>query len=506
MWGIIAFGGIAALIIFFVIKGKVWDAPHLVIDNLKNDIIKLQLIHKTEILLLDKRLNNNTNIRLIENEFADIVIGSAWKEIAELCNKNYAFLGVPESYIPRISSNDKIIDPVKKRFSNAVEEQYKYRYLVSMFPELAECFSGTKINSSFAFVPDNIASRSEILFDVVKILSKNPKLTNEIILLKNRINFLESSSSNLYAIPYMAGIMADYETYGLENLAKELDWGYATKRMDKIKSIREIRKDANAIVEKNKESQYQLAYLLSLFPNLEDVIDCEFKQLPLIDVSEISEYDSVRDYISKEEYSELDEIERNQLALDRYRYSHGKTKWQIGRDYELYVGHKYLQLGFEVDYFGSNMGLQDLGRDLIAKKGDKTLIIQCKYWSSIKQIHEKHILQLYGTMVCYYLENHIEKSSVKGILVTNIKLSDMAKKMADYLKIEYRESFASGEYPCIKCNIGYDEYGKTRIYHLPFDQQYDVTKIQNPGEFYAMTVKEAVDAGFRRAFKWFGSN
>jgi hypothetical protein len=42
--------------------------------------------------------------------------------------------------------------------------------------------------------------------------------------------------------------------------------------------------------------------------------------------------------------------------------------------------------------------------------------------------------------------------------------------------------------------------------HLPFDQQYDSTKIKNKGEFYAVTVAEAEAAGFRRAFKWFGSN
>ncbi len=66
-------------------------------------------------------------------------------------------------------------------------------------------------------------------------------------------------------------------------------------------------------------------------------------------------------------------------------------------------------------------------------------------------------------------------------------------------------NYAMGSYPCIKCNIGRSESGETKIYHLPFDQQYDATKIKNRGEFYAMTVKEAEDAGFRRTFKWFGN-
>ena len=63
----------------------------------------------------------------------------------------------------------------------------------------------------------------------------------------------------------------------------------------------------------------------------------------------------------------------------------------------------------------------------------------------------------------------------------------MAKKMAKYLGIKFKENIEVDDYPCIKCNIGRDMYGETKIYHLPFDQQYDSTKISKKGEFYAMT-------------------
>ena len=323
--------------------------------------------------------------------------------------------------------------------------------------------------------------------------------------IKDSIFLSEIAKSNLRAIPYMSAIMADFETYGLEKLARRLDWGSSQARYNKVKSIREIRADARAMVEKNKESQYQLEYLLNLFPALRDVIETEYNDLPIIKVEELSNYDATRDYLSKEEYSSLSNIERNQLALDRYLNSHNKSKWQIGRDYELFVGYKYEQKGYSVNYFGSFMGMEDLGRDLIAKKDGKTLIIQCKYWSSKKEIHENHVNQLYGTLCCYCIENNLPKDSAKGILVTNITLSAMAKKMAYYLGIEYVENFEMGVFPRIKCNIGYDEFGvKTKIYHLPFDQQYDTTKINQKGEFMALTVEEAENAGFRRAFQWFG--
>jgi len=34
------------------------------------------------------------------------------------------------------------------------------------------------------------------------------------------------------------------------------------------------------------------------------------------------------------------------------------------------------------------------------------------------------------------------------------------------------------------------------------DQQYDLVKINQPGECFAFTVEEAESLGFRRAFKW----
>ncbi len=60
------------------------------------------------------------------------------------------------------------------------------------------------------------------------------------------------------------------------------------------------------------------------------------------------------------------------------------------------------------------------------------------------------------------------------------------------------------DYPMIKCNINRNT--GERIYHLPFDQQYDKCII-NPaeGEFYAKTVKEAEENGFRRAMRWRGN-
>lgn len=315
-------------------------------------------------------------------------------------------------------------------------------------------------------------------------------------------------SSNLSSIPYMARIVSDFDTRGLDILAQQLNWGTDQKRLKKVKSIQEIKKETAAQIAQYKEAEYQLNYAIQMFPALEDFLNTEYSSLDSITISDIQSenHDSVRNYLSNSEYNSLSSAERNQLALDRYVESHRKSNWQIGRDYELYVGYRYSLKGYSIEYHGIENGLEDLGRDLIAKKDDITLVIQCKYWSSVKQIHEKHITQLYGTTVCYCFEHNLPLEKVNGILVTNISASDTAKKFAKFLNIEIVENFSLGDFPRIKCNINKDTNGETSyIYHLPFDQQYDSCKIDRPGEFMALTVAEAENAGFRRAYRWHGT-
>jgi hypothetical protein len=97
------------------------------------------------------------------------------------------------------------------------------------------------------------------------------------------------------------------------------------------------------------------------------------------------------------------------------------------------------------------------------------------------------------------------KANVSAVFITTTTLSPVAKKAAQWLKIEVKERFGIDKsYPMIKCNI--NQSSKEKIYHLPFDQQYDRTKIiPEFGEFYATTVAEAERKGFRRAFRHFAN-
>jgi hypothetical protein len=101
------------------------------------------------------------------------------------------------------------------------------------------------------------------------------------------------------------------------------------------------------------------------------------------------------------------------------------------------------------------------------------------------------------------MQQDMPRKKVVPVLYTSTKISETAAEFARLLSIEINENKKFENYPAIKCNIS---TSKERIYHLPFDQQYDNVQITiRTGEFYAATIEEAEAQGFRRAFKWRGA-
>lgn len=278
--------------------------------------------------------------------------------------------------------------------------------------------------------------------------------------------------------------------------------------------IRELKKVTKKILKKKKLFEYKYEYLINVFPELEEYVDSlkDIKELESsINVDNLkNDFDYTINFISKEEYNKLSVTKRNQLALERY-IKGNKSNWQIGRDFELFCGQYYENKGWKVSYFGMENYVKDLGRDLIAYKDNEIHVIQCKYWSAQKGkiIHEKHILQLYATTKIMDLEDQSEglfRRIISPTFITNVKLSDTAIMFAKMLDVKIL-NLKMEEFPRIKCNISKNTKGKTqKIYHLPFDQQYNKTQIKNSGEFYAWTVKEAEKEGFRRAKKFFSNS
>ena len=264
--------------------------------------------------------------------------------------------------------------------------------------------------------------------------------------------------------------------------------------------VKEVKREKRALSERVKFLEFQLKAYEEYFPQLEEYRDLILdERVPLSsgsdNLEELEAADPSQLYMSREEWERLSVSDRNQLALDRY-VARPKSDWEIGRYYERYLGSLREQSAWLVTYHGALRGFEDLGRDLICTKGGTVEIVQAKCWSRTKVIHEKHLFQLFGTTIHYRLAN--VGVQVTPILATTTSLSEVATEVARVLGIRVDTIPLPPSYPMIKCNV--NTATREKIYHLPFDQQYDRTQVSRPGECYATTVKEAEHLGFRRAW------
>lgn len=323
--------------------------------------------------------------------------------------------------------------------------------------------------------------------------------------------------------PWLAKACSDYLSLRDEEMVFHLE----NKDRPALKTaqiVRQLSAERRHYREQRQVLHYLLEYYECLFPWLsefrEDDLDDFVRQPAEPDAIANAEFgeqaDPARKWLTSAEYTQLSATERNQVALDRY-WQRRKSAWQIGRDYERYVGYEYEMEGFEVKYEGVIKGFEDLGRDLICMKGGYTAVVQCKCWSHGKLIHEKHINQLFGTTVMYAIHKRrtqpavqlelfsdwLKSEKIRPRFVTSTSLSDTAREFARFLGVDVTENHPLGQYPSIKCNVS--RRTAERIYHLPFDQQYDRTVIEEErNERYVSTVAEAEEAGYRRAFRWPG--
>jgi hypothetical protein len=361
-----------------------------------------------------------------------------------------------------------------------------------------------------SFIREMIVYKNKIYKSEIKRLEGAIKrLLNEVSELEGAIRAkdnlyeqIKSKSNN--SISKITSLYSDFLTLQYDISSRYLN-NKKHPAHKEAERIEDLKKKTKIYIEQYKIMQYKYELLLDLYPELSVYVD-DFETIGnLTQFTSIEnlqgEYDRTQNYLTKDEYKKLSEIDRNQLALDRYITRTDKTNWQIGRDYEMYCGYVYIKNGWSVNFFGIERRLEDMGRDLIAKKSNTIHIVQCKFWSQKKIIHEKYIAQLFGSAFEYALslEPSLFKPSIIPVFITNVELSETATKFAKRLEVLIYK-WDMDNFPRIKCNIN----NGNKIYHLPFDQQYDRTKIENEGESYEFTVKDAVNKGFRRAYKYRG--
>lgn len=315
--------------------------------------------------------------------------------------------------------------------------------------------------------------------------------------------------------PWLASAIADLHALEAERDARMLE----TKKHAAIKAASEVREHGSKRRDAERQfrlMRYRVNYYEKLFPWIMEYIgnDVPDEAVDLSGSKAEPTDDPVRRWLNDAEYQRLSTAQKNQLALDRWKASR-RSLWEIGRDYERFIGYNYETLGYDVTFTGAIHGFEDMGRDLIARRGPELCVIQCKYWSKEKTIHENHIFQLFGSTLEYafrlgnfddlkqlsFFGGSIKTNGAKAVLYTSTTISDVAKDAAKKLDVECNENVGMSDYPLVKCNVSMRDGAK--IYHLPFDQQYDRTKIiAAKGERYVYTVAEAEKADFRRAWRW----
>ena len=353
-----------------------------------------------------------------------------------------------------------------------------------------------------------------------KTKNDNKRLENEIALIRHQYNDIVEENKkykdilrelqNKHPFSVVPQMYADIHTTIFDDIAL---WMRSKQRPahKSAEIVSELKKQYHSYIYLYKEMEYKYNFLINVFPELKKYVDDDEALTCLSDCEDKDDFaghqDRVLQWLSQDEYNSLSENERNQLALDRYK-QRKKSKWEIGMEYELYIGYLLRTKGYIVKQFGIEKSFNDLGRDIIAEKtyddGSRVCyIVQCKNWSQETVLHENVVCQLFGTTLEYKIRHNDELfaniTNVVPLLVTTTQLSETAKEFARRLGVKVKQQVRLGEYPMIKCNID------SHIYHLPFDQQYYTTRIvEAKGEKFVWTVKEAVNEGYRRAVRWTG--
>ena len=331
---------------------------------------------------------------------------------------------------------------------------------------------------------------NDLLDDIIcnkQILTEN-RISNEKALQENK-KIIKALEEKQQTYPYLAELIANYRAAKINARVRDP----STKR-ELISHIKTLEKEKAMM-------QNQIAVYEYMFPILHD-----FKEVPPQNLEKaIANADGTGfqyQWLSPDEYATLTSHEKQQRWIDRYFRGRSNNAWEAGIKYERYIGYLCESEGYRVKYSGALLKLNDMGRDLIVSKGKKIYIIQCKRFSDSKEIHENHLFQLFGS-VTHYATEHPDKNIV-GVFVTSAALSPVASECAKSLSILCFEHVFFKEYPIIKCNISRNG---EKIYHLPFDQQYDTITIEtSKGESYVSTVEEAEANGYRHAMRHLFSN
>ncbi len=117
-------------------------------------------------------------------------------------------------------------------------------------------------------------------------------------------------------------------------------------------------------------------------------------------------------------------------AFELSEFENQPEKIHAGAEYEKFIGKKYEEVGFRVDYRGVTLGKQDGGIDLIAANDEKIVLVQCKNWIETDnyQIESRDLRAFIGDCYLYLTQNPIKKPVAFHYIISDYQmLSESAK-------------------------------------------------------------------------------
>ncbi|WP_066350234.1 restriction endonuclease [Aliarcobacter skirrowii] len=133
------------------------------------------------------------------------------------------------------------------------------------------------------------------------------------------------------------------------------------------------------------------------------------------------------------------EINKNQKTrykqyTDEEKKSYGKRMKELrekGKEYEEFVAGYFKIDGYEIELHGIKNGVKDKGIDIICKKDNELILIQCKNWradTKYKINHEK-LKAFVGSCTEYINQNRLFDKNIKLKFVTSNYILDKSAEM-----------------------------------------------------------------------------
>lgn len=122
--------------------------------------------------------------------------------------------------------------------------------------------------------------------------------------------------------------------------------------------------------------------------------------------------------------------------------SHMEEILKKGHDYEKYVAEHYKSIGYEVSLNGIIHGKKDDGIDIICKRNNELILVQCKNWNVKSRYRITHLIlkAFIGCCSEYTNKNQILNKKVEFHFITSNNILDASAKkyLAESTTLKYK--------------------------------------------------------------------